>query len=89
MDEAPKVKRLPPVVPVIQDRLTVSEENRSRLTESVEIALRFGKGKIAFIPAPPADDTALPHPAARASIFLGLALRALRRGYHAALAWPF
>ena len=58
VDEAPKVKRLPPVVPVIQDRLTVSEENRSRLMESVEIALRFGKGKVAFIPVPPTDEAA-------------------------------
>lgn len=51
-DEAPKVKRLPPVVPVIQDRVTVNEESRSRLSEAVETALRFGKGKIAFIAHP-------------------------------------
>jgi excinuclease ABC subunit A len=46
IDEPVKMKRLPPVVPVIQDRVTVSEENRSRFTEAVETALRFGKGKI-------------------------------------------
>ncbi|MEA3210115.1 MAG: excinuclease subunit [Chthoniobacter sp.] len=55
VDEAPQIKRLPPVVPVIQDRLTVSEENRSRFTEGVETALRFGKGRIAFVPAPTSE----------------------------------
>ncbi len=48
-DEPVQVKRLPAVVPVIQDRVTVNAESRSRFTEAVEIALRFGKGKIAFI----------------------------------------
>jgi excinuclease ABC subunit A len=50
VDEAPRIKRLPPVVSVLQDRLAFTGENRSRVTEAVEIALRFGKGKIAFIP---------------------------------------
>ncbi|HEX8295033.1 MAG TPA: excinuclease ABC subunit A [Chthoniobacteraceae bacterium] len=59
VDEAPKMKRLPAVVHVIQDRVTLAEENRSRLCEALETALRFGKGKIALIPpgetdAPPA-----------------------------------
>src|SRR5205085_2181697 len=35
---------------VIQDRIVVSEENRARLTEAIETALRFGKGKINVIP---------------------------------------
>ncbi|MCE9612401.1 MAG: excinuclease ABC subunit UvrA [Chthoniobacter sp.] len=48
IDEPVKVKRLPAVVPVIQDRIAATAENRSRLTEAVEIALRFGKGKIEF-----------------------------------------
>jgi excinuclease ABC subunit A len=52
VDEPVKVKRLPAVAPVIQDRVIASEENRSRIAESVETALRFGKGKIAFLPAP-------------------------------------
>ncbi len=51
-DEAVKIKRLPAVVPVIQDRLAATEENRSRFAEAVETALRFGKGKVAFIPHP-------------------------------------
>jgi len=50
LDEPLKVKRLPAVVPVIQDRLTISAENRSRFSEAVETALRFGKGKVTFIP---------------------------------------
>ena len=49
IDEPVKAKRLPAVVPVIQDRIAATDENRSRFTEAVETALRFGKGKIAFI----------------------------------------
>ena len=41
--------KLPSVVRVIQDRVAVTGENRGRLCESVEIALRFGKGQVAFI----------------------------------------
>ena len=51
-DETPAgVTRLPLRVHVIQDRVTVGAEGRSRLTESIETALRFGKGKIRFIDA--------------------------------------
>ena len=42
-------KRLPCVVHVIQDRSVIGAEARSRLTESIETALRFGKGRIRFI----------------------------------------
>ena len=49
--------RLPAVVRVIQDRLAASEENRARLFEAVETALRFGKGRIAFI----SGERILPH----------------------------
>ena len=45
----PKKLRLGARVQVIQDRLTVTEENRARLVESIETALRFGKDKINFI----------------------------------------
>ncbi len=37
-------------VQVIQDRIAVSEENRARLVEAIETALRFGKGKINVVP---------------------------------------
>jgi excinuclease ABC subunit A len=45
-DEAPPA-RLPGLIWVIQDRLAISGENRGRLAESIETAIRFGKGKIA------------------------------------------
>lgn len=49
-DEPPgDLKRLPLRVHVIQDRVTIGAEARSRLTESIETALRFGKGRIRFI----------------------------------------
>src|SRR5260370_15797132 len=51
VDADPKIKRLGARVQVIQDRITVSPENRARLVEAIEIALRFGKGKINVIPA--------------------------------------
>ena len=41
-----KIKRLGARVQVIQDRITISEENRARLVEAIETALRFGKGKV-------------------------------------------
>ncbi len=49
VDADPKLKRLGARVQVIQDRITISEENRARLVEAIETALRFGKGKINLI----------------------------------------
>src|SRR5205823_357586 len=49
VDNNAKVERLGARVQVIQDRITVTEENRARLTEAIETALRFGKGKINVI----------------------------------------
>ena len=49
-DEAPgELKKLPLRVNVIQDRSVIDAGARSRLTESIETALRFGKGRIRFI----------------------------------------
>jgi excinuclease ABC subunit A len=48
-DGETKKLRLGARVQVIQDRLTITEENRARLVESIETALRFGKDKINFI----------------------------------------
>src|SRR5439155_16965346 len=42
----PKIKRLGARVQVIQDRIAISKENRARLVEAIETALRFGKGKL-------------------------------------------
>jgi excinuclease ABC subunit A len=50
VDAEPKIKRLGARVQVIQDRIAISEENRARLVEAIETALRFGKGKINVIP---------------------------------------
>jgi excinuclease ABC subunit A len=50
VDTEPKIKRFGPRVQVIQDRIMISEENRARLVEAIETALRFGKGKVNVIP---------------------------------------
>ncbi len=50
VDGDSKLKRLGLRVQVIQDRITISEENRARLIEAIETALRFGKGKINVVP---------------------------------------
>src|SRR5437899_117983 len=50
VDSDAKIERLGARVQVIQDRIVVAEENRARLTEAIETALRFGKGKINIIP---------------------------------------
>jgi excinuclease ABC subunit A len=49
VDAESKIKRLGARVQVIQDRIAISEENRTRLTEAIEIALRFGKDRINVI----------------------------------------
>ncbi len=46
----PKTMRLGARVQVIQDRIAISKENRGRLMEAIETALRFGKGKVNVIP---------------------------------------
>src|SRR5213595_184474 len=50
VDVDPKIKRLGARVQVIQDRVAVTEENRARLVEAIETALRCGKGKVNVIP---------------------------------------
>jgi excinuclease ABC subunit A len=64
VDVDPKKLRLGARVQVIQDRIAISEENRARLTEAIEIALRFGKGKVNIVPI--ASDSHpssfIPHP---------------------------
>ena len=50
VDGEPKIKSLGARVQVIQDRIAISEQNRARLVEAIETALRFGKGKINIIP---------------------------------------
>ena len=50
-DTDKKVGRLGARVQVIQDRTTISEENRARLVEALEVALRFGKDRINIVEA--------------------------------------
>src|ERR1700746_3033134 len=52
-DAPPQVKRLPAIVAVIQDRITVDELNRARLVEAIEHALRYGKGQLAIVTLQP------------------------------------
>ncbi|MEN8754637.1 MAG: excinuclease ABC subunit UvrA, partial [Akkermansiaceae bacterium] len=47
-DSSPKLKKLPKQIAVIQDRVKISPQNKSRLTESFEQALNFGKGNCAI-----------------------------------------
>ena len=49
VDVDPKIRRLGARVQVIQDRIAIGEENRARIVEAIETALRFGKGKINVI----------------------------------------
>ena len=48
-DPNPKTKRLAARVQVVQDRIAITGENRTRFVEAIETALRFGKGKINVI----------------------------------------
>ncbi len=48
-DTDKKVGRLGARVQVIQDRITISADNRARLVEALETALRFGKDRINVI----------------------------------------
>ncbi len=48
-DDPKKIKRLGARVQVIQDRIAITPENRARLVEALETALRFGKGKVNIV----------------------------------------
>ena len=72
-DPNSKIKRLGARVQVVQDRIAITGENRGRLVEAVETALRFGKGKINVIqisenaerPTPDAQRRTDPRPVRR------------------------
>jgi excinuclease ABC subunit A len=55
-DAPSQVKRLPAIVAVIQDRISLKESNRKRLVEAIENALRFGKGQIAIVAFEPVEE---------------------------------
>ncbi|PYK33270.1 MAG: excinuclease ABC subunit A, partial [Verrucomicrobia bacterium] len=48
-DPTPKIKRLGARVQVVQDRIATTGENRTRLVEAIETALRFGKRRVTVI----------------------------------------
>ncbi len=72
-DPNSKIKRLGARVQVVQDRIAITRENRGRLVEAIETALRFGKGKINVIqisenaerPTPDAQRRTDPRPVRR------------------------
>jgi excinuclease ABC subunit A len=43
-------RQLPGQVHVVQDRVTISQENAPRMSEALETALRFGKGRVTLVP---------------------------------------
>jgi excinuclease ABC subunit A len=55
-DAVPTVDRLPGLVSVIQDRLTVDAAALARLTEAVEHALRYGKEQLTIVESDSAVD---------------------------------
>ncbi len=88
-DTDKNVGRLGARVQVIQDRIAISEEARTRLVESLETALRFGKERINIVPIGEGNverPTSNAERRIRASLLDWLALRALRFGYSAAYA---
>jgi excinuclease ABC subunit A len=49
-DQTPTIERVPAIVPVIQDRLTVDGSGGlPRLTEAIEQALKYGKGRVSVV----------------------------------------
>ncbi len=63
-DDPKKSLRLGARVQVIQDRIAITSENRARLVEAIETALRFGKGKVNVVPigSDSQPSTLNPHP---------------------------
>jgi len=58
-DESPPLAVLPPVVQVVQDRLLIGEDERGRLAEAIETALRLGKQCVALVD--PETGESFPH----------------------------
>ncbi|MBV8899844.1 MAG: excinuclease ABC subunit UvrA [Verrucomicrobia bacterium] len=55
-DQPETVKRLPGLIPVIQDRVTVNDASRARLAEAIECALKFGKGQLNVLTLDPVTE---------------------------------
>ncbi|HYF35362.1 MAG TPA: excinuclease ABC subunit UvrA, partial [Prosthecobacter sp.] len=54
-----KGRKLPAIVLVIQDRLTLDVSQKPRLSEAVEAALRLGKGQLTAVLTPPGDESSV------------------------------
>ena len=61
VDSEPENRHLGARVQVIQDRLTITDENRARLVEAIETALRFGKDKVNVVAISQNADRSTPH----------------------------
>jgi excinuclease ABC subunit A len=68
VDSETKITRLGARVQVIQDRIAVADENRARLTEAIEIALRFGKDRVNFVALPEKENTQRSTPKKKSAI---------------------
>ena len=94
-DPNPKTKRLGARVQVVQDRIAITGENRTRLVEAIETALRFGKGQVNVIPveagvSPATSKTATDSATHYSSPLLDrLALCLVRFGHSSAHGRPF
>src|SRR5437868_3442912 len=78
-DDPKKSLRLGARVQVIQDRIAITPENRARLVEAIETALRFGKGKVNVVPV-----EAGPSPAKIAADPASSAIHPFSIGWHCA-----
>ena len=55
-DADAKVARLPGLVNVIQDRITIGESSDVRLIEAIEQALKYGKGRVTIVGLEPMEE---------------------------------
>jgi excinuclease ABC subunit A len=84
VDADSTIKRLGARVQVIQDRIAINEENRARLTEAIETALRFGKGKVNVIPTVEAGVPPATSKSAADTAAIGLSEIPFSTGWHCA-----
>jgi len=85
VDVDPKIKRLGMRLQVIQDRIAINPQNRARLVEAIETALRFGKGKINVIPT--AAEAGVSPPISAAAATTGSAVRNRQSGMPFSTGW--
>jgi excinuclease ABC subunit A len=84
VDVDAKKRKLGARVQVVQDRIAVNEENRARLTEAIEIGLRFGKGRINLIKLPSPEGRASARPRTSGSSSLRIEEHPFSTGWHCA-----